>query len=78
MSKGWQRVEFEEVNVVYKFEPHSPVKTSVFPWMYCKKCGLLYLRNSLTAWCIDKGCDFGYHSDYKHKSKTLGRINAKV
>lgn len=51
--------------VPYKFEVHSAVKLKNTPWMYCKYCGLLYLNNVITKWCIRMGCNGSDHKDYK-------------
>ena len=36
----------------------------------CTKCGLIRLKNSLTRWCIDKGCDHDLHPNFKQQCKT--------
>lgn len=49
----------------YKMEPHSFTKLSKsFPWLYCKHCGLVSLRNELTEWCRRMGCNASDHPEY--------------
>lgn len=38
----------------------------------CKYCGLVALRNPLTQWCIDKGCNHEDHPQYEKMVKKLG------
>lgn len=52
----------------YTYEPHS-FNRKIKHWNYCGHCGLVALKNSLTEWCIAKGCNFSYHPSYKHKLK---------
>lgn len=36
---------------------HGPlVKRKSLPWVYCRKCGLLYLKNEATARAIRQPC----------------------
>lgn len=53
----------------YKMEPHSPVGSKLFPWHYCYKCGLIYLKNDFTAWSISKGCNYKEHPGYNQARK---------
>lgn len=55
--------DFETVK--YTFEPHKPIKRKQYSWPVCQWCGLLYLKNDITNWCIRKGCNASYHPDYK-------------
>lgn len=68
MGKGgeWKTVGFDDISSkeTYSYEPHSPVKSKAFPWLFCKHCGLLYLNNKFTKWSIRMGCNNIYHSDY--------------
>ena len=48
----------------WDFEPHSATKIKQLPWLICKKCGLVYLNNRLTKWCIKMGCNNEDHKDY--------------
>jgi len=48
----------------YEFEAHSPIKTKAIPWMFCKYCGLLYLNNKITRWCVKVGCNHTEHPQY--------------
>jgi hypothetical protein len=54
----------EEI-IKYEYEPHSPTQMRNMPWLYCRHCGLLYLKNDFTRWCIKMGCDHKYHPGYK-------------
>lgn len=70
MSKksGWVTInisDFDEKEIDYKYERHSPIMLKSTPWLYCRHCGLLYLRNNTTKWCIRMGCLYEYHKDYK-------------
>ncbi len=68
MAKGsWITVdsgEFKE-RIEYKIEKHSPGKIKGIPWLVCKSCGLVYLRNQFTRWSVKMGCYADYHRDYK-------------
>lgn len=64
----WVTISVADINEKpeYSQETHQPVKMfKRLPWLVCKKCGLMYLNNSFTRWCIDKGCNYEYHSGYK-------------
>lgn len=37
--------------------PHNPGKLRGLPWLVCKCCGLVYLRNEATRKAISAGCD---------------------
>ena len=55
----------------YKMTPHSPSKSKTLPWQWCRRCGLLYLRNPATNWCIEKGCNYDDHPQYSQMIKRL-------
>jgi hypothetical protein len=41
---------------------------------YCAKCGLVYLNNDFTRWCIKRGCEYDVHADYaKARIRYTGR-----
>lgn len=66
MSKGhWIETLIEDKKFTYSTEAHSAIKLKNSPWLYCKYCGLLYLNNSATKWCIRMGCNYEYHNQYK-------------
>ena len=73
MSKDgyWIPAEIEDVEITYSFEPHKTRKLKGSPWLYCTYCGLLYLKNPLTKWCIKMGCNNSYHKQYKYMLKKL-------
>lgn len=69
-SKGshWVTIdpgEIEEKEISYKYERHSPIILKGSSLLYCKYCGLLYLNNSITRWCIRVGCLHEYHRDFR-------------
>lgn len=70
-KKEWVTITepWKPEKITYKFEKHSPVKSKSFPWMYCKYCGLVYLKNRFTKWAIKTGCLNEYHIDYKRMRK---------
>jgi hypothetical protein len=61
----WVPAEIEDVELTYSFEPHKVKKLKGSPWLYCSYCGLLYLRNPITKWCIKMGCNNSYHKQFK-------------
>ena len=64
----WVTIEtgdLREKEISYKYERHSPIILKGTPWLYCRHCGLLYLNNAITRWCIRMGCLNEYHKDYK-------------
>ena len=36
---------------------HSWTFFRKFPWPYCKRCGLVHLKNKATEVAVRKGCD---------------------
>lgn len=64
-------VETENETITYSFESHKPDKIKGLPWMACKYCGLVFLKNPLTKWCIKMGCNHSYHKDYDTHLSTL-------
>ena len=57
----------------YKFEAHNPVRKKGIQHLVCCRCGLVYLKNPLTKWCIKTGCNNEYHPQYKKKLKELSK-----
>ena len=55
----------------YKFKGHSFTPLKGIGKQYCKGCGLVALRNDISAWCIDKGCNY---SDSPHYPAALKRL----
>ena len=49
----------------YVYEKHFPVKVKFMPWLMCKYCGLVFLKNNLTKWCIKMGCAHEDHPAFK-------------
>ena len=60
----------------YKMVGHSFTPLKGVGKSYCKNCGLVALRNKFTDWCVDKGCNYDVHSQYKSAKKryTGGKI----
>ncbi len=48
----------------FKLEAHSFAPMKRIAWLRCKLCGLLTLRNDLTAWCTKMGCNAKDHPEY--------------
>lgn len=49
----------------FVLDPHSPRKIKGLPWVVCRYCGLVYLHNDFTRWCVRMGCDNQNHPDYQ-------------
>jgi len=62
---GWVSAEIKDVKESYKFENHKPQTIKRIPWPVCQYCGLVYLKNKVTKWCIQKGCLHELHKDFK-------------
>lgn len=63
------RGEFERVS--YKQEPHTFKSQRFWSKGMCVKCGLLYLNNALTKWCISKGCLYSWHPQFRDTIRRL-------
>ena len=37
--------------------PHETKRIKGLPWLVCRYCGLVYLRNDLTRRAISAGCE---------------------
>ncbi len=48
----------------FRMEPHCFVPVRRLAWLRCRHCGLLALRNDLTAWCIKAGCNAKDHPEH--------------
>lgn len=53
----------------YRLEPHQFGTRKGIPWSSCKSCGLLNLRNELTAWCVKMGCNASDHPEYSARCR---------
>lgn len=60
----------------YKFEAHHFAASKKLPWLRCKHCGLLTLRNELTAWCTKMGCNASDHPEYASRCRNARPRNA--
>lgn len=47
----------------FKVQPHRFHKFRVLPWPVCE-CGLIYLKNPFTQWCVEHGCNHEEHPSY--------------
>jgi hypothetical protein len=56
----------------YTMEHHAPVKLRSIPWLVCRKCGLVYLKNPFTAWCVKHGCNSEDHPSYARQRAMTG------
>lgn len=56
-----------------KVTPHQWAKRKALPWPVCRCCGLVQLRNPLTAWCVARGCDYAEAPGYAAAVRELGR-----
>lgn len=66
MPKGqWVTIQLEDEEIRYTYEKHAPIPLKGTPWLYCRYCGLLYLKNDFTKWCIRMGCANRYHPSYE-------------
>lgn len=55
----------------YKYSGHSFRQMKGVGKQVCNNCGLIALRNKATDWCIDKGCNYEDHPQYKQAMKRL-------
>ncbi len=53
--------------VAYKMEPHHFAVVKRIPWLRCKSCGLVTLRNALTEWATRMGCNASDHPEYSSR-----------
>jgi hypothetical protein len=75
MGKGgyWIPAEIEDKEITYSYEPHAPVPLKGTHWVYCKYCGLVYLKNKMTRWCIKMGCNSDYHPQFKQVLERMSK-----
>lgn len=55
----------------FKIKPHHWTHWCL-PIPICASCGLLALKNSLSRWCVEKGCDYAEHPEYQRQVKKGG------
>lgn len=70
MSKG--AAQTAQAPTGYVFEAHKPRKQRGVPWPVCAGCGLVYLHNDVTAWCVRMGCNATDHPGWRTLRSTLG------
>ena len=68
----WVTAQILHEKEIYKFEGHRPVVGKGMKWPRCKYCGLLYLNNTFTKWCVKMGCRNELHVGYKQQLKRTG------
>ena len=49
----------------FVFQAHQPTKRRGIPWLVCRACGLVFLHNALTRWCIRRGCNHEDHPEWR-------------
>ncbi|MDX1532628.1 MAG: hypothetical protein R3230_00310 [Nitrosopumilaceae archaeon] len=57
----------------YEYKGHGPWIT-LGGKQYCWGCGLVALNNQASDWCVDKGCLYNIHPQYKSSMKRLAGI----
>lgn len=62
MSGKWETAKLSDFKeVTYKYEKHNPQKLNKrYPWLVCKSCGLVFLKNKATRKAIKLGCYYSY------------------
>lgn len=50
----------------YTYEAHVPIKSRAYPWLRCRYCGLLYLKNEVTQLAIRLGCNHALSNEWKN------------
>lgn len=65
----WTPAEIEDEKETYTFEPHKLKMIKRIPWPICQYCGLVFLKNKVSRWCIKNGCNYSLHRDYKKQFK---------
>ena len=75
MWTTYNPAEDGEVSRTYSMEAHSPKKVKVFSWEVCAYCGLVYLRNDFTRFCIKMGCNYKLHREYNNQRNMAGGHN---
>lgn len=51
--------------------PHCFAHRVVVGKPVCCVCGLMFLRNDLTEWCVKRGCDYADAPGFKNAVATL-------
>jgi len=57
----WTPAEIEDKKETYTFESHSIKMIKRIPWPICKHCGLIFLKNKVSRWCVKNGCNHSLH-----------------
>jgi hypothetical protein len=55
----------------YSYEAHIFKTYRVGGKLVCHRCGLTLLRNALTQWSVDKGCNYEDHRDWPRIIRVL-------
>ena len=61
----WIQGEIKNIKETYTFESHKPIMIKRIPWPVCQYCGLVFLKNKMSRWCVKTGCNHSLHRDYK-------------
>jgi hypothetical protein len=69
----WVPADFEDKEITYTYEQHKPVPLKGTPWHYCQYCGLVFLKNRITRWCVRMGCSATYHPQFKNILKKYAK-----
>lgn len=79
----WVTVRWDDIEgstpTTYRLEPHSPTNfpaKSRIPWPYCRKCGLMYLKNDICQKAIKWGCLHEQHPSWPWKKEKKVKANA--
>lgn len=62
----WATVQLVDEKQTYKFVAHQWIRRKNLPWLMCKTCGLLLLKNAFTKWCDSKDCLNEIHSEFSN------------
>lgn len=54
-----------EAPEVYKLDPHGWMKHKSAAFEHCRHCGLVALRNPISALCIKLGCNYDLHPRFR-------------
>ena len=59
----------------YSFEGHVWFLDKHAGKQVCAQCGLVFLRNPASIWCIEKGCNYTLHGSYERTMSNLTRMD---
>lgn len=82
MASTFQTLSHDEVvsllsapkeKVAYKVKQHSFTPLKNTGKQFCKSCGIVAGNSPLARWCIDKGCHYEDHPQFKSMRRRLTR-----